>query len=278
VKLLNPALPSQTARAKKLKALVLDWAGTTVDFGSIAPARTLQHVFAQAGIQLTNVEIRRNMGLPKKEHIRGIFSMPMVREEWRVLRGRLPTPADVDETYDSFLPLQLSCLAEYSTLISGVVESVRRFRERGLKIGSTTGYTRHMLDVLLENSAKAGYCPDCSVSPEDIGSGRPEPFMIYENAVRLQVHPMAALAKVGDTPADIEEGLNAGVWSIGVAGTGNGIGLSHEEFQQLHQDERVSLLSKARKELADAGAHYVIDTLAGLDAVLDDIEARLIAA
>jgi len=275
VKLLNPALPPQTVPAKKLRALVLDWAGTTVDFGSRAPVRTIQRVFADQGIHLTESEARRDMGLAKKEHLRAIFSIPRVQEAWRGLCDRPPRPADVDQMYEAFLPLQLSCLAEYSTLIPGVAASVQRFRARGLKIGSTTGYTRAMLDLLLEISAKAGYSPDSSISPEDVGAGRPEPFMIFANAVRLQVYPLAAIAKVGDTPADIREGLNAGTWSIGVAATGNGTGLSYEGFHALPESERRSRISQARNELPEAGAHYVVDTLAELDPVLDDIDGRL---
>ena len=177
--------------------------------------------------------------------------------------------------YQQFIPLQLSCLAEYAGLIPGVSSSVQRFRERGLKIGSTTGYTWAMLDLLLEQSAREGYRPDCSLSPEDVGAGRPEPFMLYENAVRLRVSTLASIAKVGDTPADIQEGLNAGTWSIGVAATGNGIGLANEEFQALPLSERRTRVERARRELKDAGAHYVVDTLAELDPVLDDIDARL---
>jgi phosphonoacetaldehyde hydrolase len=135
-----------------------------------------------------------------------------------------------------------------------------------------------MLDLLLEHSARAGFRPDCSLSPEDVGAGRPAPFMLYENAVRLRVYPLAAIAKVGDTPADIQEGLNAGTWSIGVAATGNGIGMAHDEFQALPPSERRTRVERARRELEDAGAHYVVDTLAELDPVLDDIDARLVSA
>jgi phosphonoacetaldehyde hydrolase len=131
-----------------------------------------------------------------------------------------------------------------------------------------------MLDLLLEHSARAGFQPDCSLSPEDVGSGRPEPFMLYENAVRLRVYPLTSIAKVGDTPADIQEGLNAGAWSIGVAGTGNGIGVTYDEFQDLPAGERDARVKRARRELEQAGAHYVVDTLADLDPVLDDIETR----
>jgi phosphonoacetaldehyde hydrolase len=258
----------------KLNALVLDWAGTTVDFGSVAPARTLREVFARVDIQLTDVEIRRDMGLPKKDHIGGILGTPRVRDAWQARTGHLPTPSDVEDLYRQFIPLQLSCLAEHSRLIPGVLKSVDRFRKRGLKIGSTTGYSRAMLDLLLEHSARAGFQPDCSLSPEDVGSGRPEPFMLYENAVRLRVYPLTSIAKVGDTPADIQEGLNAGAWSIGVAGTGNGIGLTYDEFQDLPAGERDARVKRARRELEQAGAHYVVDTLADLDPVLDDIETR----
>jgi phosphonoacetaldehyde hydrolase len=278
VKLLNLTPPPEIIHANKLKALVLDWAGTTVDFGSLAPALTLQRVFAGVGIQLADDEIRRDMGLPKKDHIREILSTPRVRDAWEALRGYGPTPVDVEDVYQQFIPLQLACLAEHSCLIPGVLKSVRRFRERGLKIGSTTGYSRAMLDLLLEHSAKAGFQPDCSLSPEDVGAGRPEPFMLYENAVRLRVYPLASIAKVGDTPADIQEGLNAGAWSIGVAGTGNGIGLSRDEFEALSSSERHARVERARDELERAGAHYVVDTVAELDPVLDDIDARLRSA
>ncbi len=278
MRLLNTAVPPQTIGADRLKALVLDWAGTTVDHGSLAPARTLLQVFARVRVTLTEAETRRDMGLPKKDHIRGILSMPRVREAWQELRGHIPNEADVDEMYGEFIPLQFSCLAEYSTLIPGVVEAVDCFRRRGLKIGSSTGYTRAMLDLLVEKSAKEGYSPDCSVSPEEVGAGRPHPFMIYENAVRLQVYPLAGIAKIGDTPADIHEGLNAGAWAIGVAGTGNAIGLSLEDYRALSESERESRLVDARAELQNAGAHYVVDSLAEVHSVLDDIDARLKSA
>ncbi len=277
MKLLNIQIPPETAHAAKLKAVVLDWAGTTVDFGSVAPARTLQQVFGEAGVELSDAEIRRDMGLPKKDHVQRLFAMAKVREAWQAQKGRAPSDADVEEMYQRFIPRQLSCLSEYSELIPGVLDCIKRFRQRDLKIGSTTGYTRAMLDVLAEKSAKAGYRPDCSLSPEDVGAGRPAPFMIYECAVRLQVYPLASIAKVGDTPADIEEGLNAGAWAIGVAGTGNGIGATLKEFEALPQEERQSRLVQARKELEQAGAHYIVDTLADLESVLDDIDARLLS-
>lgn len=273
--LLNPKVPPETEAAGSLKAIVLDWAGTTVDFGSLAPVRTIEKLFARVGVHPTEAEIRSGMGLPKRDHIRHIISNPRVGEAWRAAFGHPATSADAEQMYQEFIPLQLSGLAEYSAVIPGVAETVQRFRSRGLKIGSTTGYTRAMLDVLMELSAKEGYTPDCSLTPEDVGAGRPEPFMMYETAVRLRVSPLAAMVKIGDTPADIEEGLNAGAWSIGVAGTGNGIRTSYREFQSLPTDEKQSRLIDSRSELEGAGAHYVVDTLAEVDALLDEINERM---
>src|SRR5207249_924988 len=198
-------LSQPTQYRGKLQAVILDWAGTAVDYGSLAPVRTLERVFARADVALTDSEIRRAMGLPKKDHIREILSIPRVRNEWARFHRNLPCETDVERLYDDFVPLQFSCLLEYSAIIPGVVEALERFRIRGLKIGTTTGYTREMLDLLVEASKKAGYVPDCSLAPGDVGAGRPLPFMIYENAVRLRVYPLPAIVKIGDTAADIQD-------------------------------------------------------------------------
>jgi phosphonoacetaldehyde hydrolase len=262
----------------QLQAVILDWAGTTVDYGSLAPVRTLARVFARADVALTDSEIRQAMGLPKKDHIREILSVPRVRNEWAQVHRHRPCETDVERLYDDFVPLQFSCLLEYSAIIPGVVEALERFRIRGLKIGTTTGYTREMLDLLVEAGKKAGYVPDCNLAPVDVGAGRPLPFMVYETAVRLRVYPLAAIVKIGDTPADVQEGLNAGAWSIGVAATGNMMGLSQREFEALPASEREERLVVARSELKRVGAHYVVDSLADVDLALDDINARLNSA
>ena len=271
-------LSQPTQYRGKLQAVILDWAGTAVDYGSLAPVRTLERVFARADVALTDSEIRRAMGLPKKDPIREILSIPRVRNEWARVHRNLPCETDVERLYDDFVPLQFSCLLEYSAIIPGVVEALERFRIRGLKIGTTTGYTREMLDLLVEASKKAGYVPDCSLAPGDVGAGRPLPFMIYENAVRLRVYPLPAIVKIGGTAADIQEGLNAGAWSIGVAATGNVMGLSQQEFGALGASEREERLVVARAELRRVGAHYVVDSLADVDAALDDIDTRLNSA
>jgi len=263
LQLLNPEVPRALSRVKRLNMIVLDWAGTTVDYGSMAPVKTLTELFSRAGMPITESEARRDMGLPKKDHIRNI------------LLARNGNETGLDGLYREFIPLQFACLARYSTIISGIPQAVARFRKRDLKIGSTTGYTREMLDLLVEQSAQEGYHADCSLTPEDAGAGRPHPFMMYSLAIRLQAYPMAAVVKVGDTPADILEGLNAGAWSVGIVKTGNMIGLSQQEFETLPLSEQAQRLRQARTQFAEAGAHYVVDSVAELDPVLDDIDDRL---
>ncbi len=273
--LMNHNVPPCTVQAQKLRALIFDWAGTTVDFGSLAPVRTLQKVFELFGVSLSESEARHDMGLPKREHVARIFSIEKVRAAWNLSQGLPPREADIDSVYERFVPLQFECLGECSSVIEGVPAAVERARSRGLRIGSTTGYTRAMLDLLVSLSAREGFAPDCSVSPEEAGAGRPQPFMIFENAVRLQVYPLATIVKIGDTVADIQEGLNAGVWSVGVARTGNMIGLGKADLDALPQADRAERLRLARKGLEEAGAHYVIDTLDELEGVLDDIDLQL---
>ena len=257
----------------RLRAVVFDWAGTTVDHGSLAPVRTLQRVFREFEVRISETEARRDMGIAKRAHISAILRSAPVAAEWERVHGHAPGDSDMDKLYSRFVPLQFSCLAEYSAVLPEVPDAVEKLRKRDLRIGSTTGYTRGMLDQLVRQAAAQGYTPDCSLSPEDVGAGRPAPFMIYQAAILLNVYPLSSIVKVGDTVSDIEEGLNAGTWTIGVTRTGNTIGLSHSEWIALSQEERDSRLEAARLALAGAGAHFVIEDLSQLDAVLDRIES-----
>ena len=259
----------------RIKAVILDWAGTTVDHGSLATIRVLQKIFADHGIEVSEEEARRDMGVLKKDHIRSLLGMPRIADAWRSRYQQTPTEDTVEALFADFIPQQISCLAECSSVICGVTNAVKRLRDRGLKIGSTTGYTRPMLDVLLPHAAQQGYVPDCALCPDDVGAGRPLPWMIYENAVRMKVCPLEAVVKVGDTISDIEEGLNAGAWAIGVSQTGNMIGLTEDDWLALSECERADRLQGARRKFLNAGAHYVIDTLADFDQVVSQIEIRL---
>ena len=215
------------------------------------------------------------MGVLKIDHIRKILFGESVSAWWVKAVGQDPTEADVESLFANFVPLQLECLVKYSTVIDRVAAAVARLRKRGIKIGSTTGYTRAMLDIILRPAAAQGYEPDCAITPDDVGGGRPHPWMIFANAIRMQVEPLEAIVKIGDTPVDIEEGLRAGVWTVGIARTGNMVGLSVEDFAALAPAEQATRLKNARTALSSAGAHEVIDAVADCEQAIETIEARI---
>ena len=132
-----------------------------------------------------------------------------------------------------------------------------------------------MLDYLLTRAAEQSYVPDSSICPDEAGGGRPMPWMCYLTAARLQEFPLAAFVKIGDTPSDIEEGVNAGMWTIGITRTGNEAGLTEDEWEALSADARQTALCVARQRLAEAGAHFTAESVADCDALLDEIDARL---
>ena len=191
------------------------------------------------------------------------------------LHGAPPEPVDVDELYAAFIPKQLEVLEGYSDVIAGVQQAAERMRSRGLKIGTTTGYSRVMLQYVLERARKQGFVPDSSLCPDDVASGRPAPFMCYLSAVRMQLFPMWTLVKIGDTAVDIEEGLNAGMWTVGITRTGNEVGLTPAEWNSASETQRKQRLDHARAVLMEAGAHYVAESVADCDEVLSRIDDRL---
>lgn len=258
-----------------LKGIILDWAGTTMDYGCFAPALVFIEVYKRKGVPITIEQAREPMGAHKKVHIRMISQMEAVQRKWQDVRGRLPNEEDVEAMFQDFVPLQLASLSDYADLIPGTLEAVADFRARGLKIGSTTGYTTEMMEVLLQEAKKRGYVPDSSVCAAQVPAGRPYPWMCLQNALDLQVFPMEAFVKVGDTLPDILEGLNAGMWTIGVAKTGNEIGLTEQEVSALEPEVLKRKLEKAYQRMYQTGAHYVVDSISDVPLVLDEINARL---
>lgn len=258
-----------------LKAVILDWAGTTVDYGCMAPAAVFIETFKQRGIDVTMAQARAPMGMFKKDHIRAIVHMEPVAAQWLAVYDQPCREADVEAMYHDFLPLQLAVIARHADVIPGTLDAIAAFRERGLKIGSTTGYTRAIMDQLAPLAAQRRYRPDAIVCADEVPAGRPQPWMMFQNAQQLGVYPMDAIVKIGDTIPDIEEGLNAGTWTIGVVKTGNEIGLPESQIAALDPAILQMDLDEGQARLRRAGAHDVVDGLADTPSILDAIEQRL---
>jgi phosphonoacetaldehyde hydrolase len=258
-----------------IEAVLLDWAGTTMDFGCVAPAVVFIEVFRRRDVPITMEEARAPMGAHKRVHIQRITELDSVRQRWRDAHGRSPTDDDVQAMFDEFVPLQLECLSKYSELISGTVEVVGELRRRGIKIGSTTGYTTPMMEINLRDAERQGYMPDSTVCASDVPAGRPSPYMCLRNVINLGVTTVHACIKVDDTVPGIEEGLNAGMWTVGLAVSGNEVGLTLDEWAALPASERAVKRERAYRRLRQAGAHHVVDTIADLMPCVDDIQARI---
>ncbi len=260
-----------------VKLAIFDWAGTTVDYGCYAPVVVFVEVFKRNGVEISVEEAREPMGVHKLVHIRRISQMPAVARRWQDAHGRPCTEEDVQRMYEEVIPIQLDCLAEYADLIPGTDHVVADLRKRNIQIGSTTGYPREMMDLLVPEAQKRGYSPDSVVCVSDVPSGRPAPWMCFANAQNLDVYPMEACVKIGDTVPDIEEGLNAGMWTIGLTKSGNEVGLNEQEIAALPAGELQTRLGRACKRLAGAGAHFVVDTIAEVLPVIDEIQRQLAA-
>jgi len=261
---------------QRVKAVVFDWAGTVVDYGSLAPIGAFVETFAEFGVAISVEEARGPMGLAKRPHIAALLALPRIAAAWAERHGRAPTEADIDAVYGVFLPKTVAVAARYATLIPGVKEVVAELKREGVKIGSTTGYTRDIMAPILPLAAAEGFAPDCIVCAGDAPEGRPSPLLLYKALLDLNVWPAWDTIKVDDTEVGVAEGLNAGAWAVGVAVSGNAFGLSQADVAALAPQDFQLRRGVAAKRLAAAGAHYVIDSVADLMPAARAIDARLV--
>lgn len=250
---------------KKIEAVIFDWAGTTVDYGCFAPVQAFVSVFENAGITPAMREVREPMGMLKWDHIRTMLEMPRIKTEWKKIYGRDPEDGDADHLYKQFQPALFRILPEYTAPKPYVKMVVDALREKEIKIGSTTGYTDSMMEVVVPGAKAQGYAPDCWYSPDAThGMGRPFPYMIFKNMEELQVSSVEGVIKVGDTISDIREGKNAGVFTVGVLEGSSELGMTEEDYLALTADEQERRMDEVRKRYLEAGADAVVKDIRGI--------------
>lgn len=256
----------------KISCVIMDWAGTAVDYGCFAPLNAFLKVFAEEkGIDITYRQAREPMGLLKIDHIKAILSMPEVADKFRSRYGRDWNMEDVQGMYESFEKHLFASLGDFTTPIPGVLETMEELRAQGIRIGSTTGYTSRMMEIVRPGAEAKGYRVDNLVTPDDVPAGRPAPYMVYKNMIDLAIPSVEQVVKVGDTIADIREGVHAKVWSIGLITGSNEMGLTEREYDALDPVERESLKQEVRERMLAAGAHFVLDNITELPACIDRI-------
>ena len=261
----------------RVKGLVLDWSGTTVDAYVLAPAVVFVEVFSKQNVEISMTEARGPMGLRKDLHIKALTEVPEIKERWKGVHGKYPDQSDVDRMFEDFVPMQLDCLRKYTTLLPHVAELTQKFQKDGIRIGSSTGFVRSMVDILEEDAKKQGYTPDASVAGDEVVNGaRPKPFMVYRNLDLMDVHPIQSVVKVDDTISGVGEALEAGCWGVGMARYSNYMDInSLEEAESITEQEVQRRLANTREVLQNAGAHYLIDTFDELPQVVEDVNQRL---
>ena len=229
--LVRSARPAPSPVTSSIRAVVLDWAGTIVDFGSCAPVAAFSEAFAVHGVPVTLEQARGPMGKAKREHIAAIAAMPEVAAAWRARHGRGFEERDIDAIYATFLPIQEGSVERFSEPIAGAVEAIANLRGRGIGIGSSTGYTRAIMERVMKVASAKG----------------------------LRVDEMQSAT---DDP-------------VGVAATGNLVGLDEAGFGAMEAREREARIERARARLIEAGAHVVIDGVWDLPRAVEMIEAEI---
>lgn len=259
---------------RTLQAVVFDWAGTVIDFGSQAPMGAFVELFARHGVAISIAEARGPMGLPKWHHIQALGQQPRIAAAWLHAHGRPFCDTDVDALYEEFTPMNAESVKQHATLITGAADMVARLRAAGLKIGSTTGYNRPIMDTVVPLAAAQGFAPDNLVCAGDLPESRPSAAgMLHTLQVLGGVPPQRAV-KVDDTLPGLLEGRNAGAWTVAVLASGNAAGLTEAQWQTLTETERDTVRQRARAELAAAHPDAWVDTVADLWPVLLELDAR----
>ena len=274
-----PRCRTNVPKRSCVEACILDWSGTVSDKYVIAPAIAFQQVFSDYGIEVSMEEARVPMGLRKDLHIKKmLLGNNRISEMWNAKYGYTPTLHDVGKLFEDFVPIQLHALHEHATLLPDVNQTIQYLRVgMGIKVGSTTGFTREMVEVLETAANKQGAYFDTTVAGDEVSNGaRPAPHMVYKNMDNLGIDSPVGVVKVDDTVGGIGEGLSAGCWTVGVSRFSNYMdidSLEHErELTHIELDDRNQ---KTRVILAEAGAHYVIDTVNELPRVINDINNKL---
>lgn len=253
--------------------VIFDWAGTLVDHGCRAPMEAFLQAFDAERLPIDEATARGPMGAHKLDHVKAILALPEVAARLPATLAALPPAARAERLYRSFQRHLFELLPQHAAPIDGVPHALAALRERGIAIGSCSGYTRAMMDRLEPLARAAGVDPARVVCADEVPAGRPAPWACLRLAEHFGVYPMQRVLKVGDTPADVAEGRNAGMATLAITATGNEVGLSAAALAALSPGERAARLRAARERLA--GADDWLDSVALLPGWLD---ARAAAA
>jgi phosphonoacetaldehyde hydrolase len=261
----------------KICATVLDFSGTTLDKGVLAPAVVFKQVFDEVGVNVSMEHCRLPMGLRKDLHLNKMLQIPEVRRLWKNVRGMYPTDNDGAALFKRFKPLQMACLKEYSEIIPGADTVTQNLHKAGIKIGATTGFLSAMSQILWDEGKKQGLHLDCVVSGDEVANGaRPFPHMLYKNLDILGIENINSVIKVDDTVSGVGEGLNAGCWAVAVVDWSNYTDYdSLQQMQNASEEDKQRRIKQSYDVLKTSGAHFMINDINQLPQVVDKVNELL---
>ncbi len=195
-----------------IQLAMFDMAGTTVNDtvdGRPLMVVSMMRTFAKHGLELTPNQINNHRGKQKFEAIQ-----TLLREVAEL------SPADAervgDGVYRDFLYELESNLSSISE-IDGATDLFRHLRSKNIYIGVGSGFPMQVVQAI---ASQLGWLDkgllDYVGSAEQVGVGRPNPKMIHDVMQRFGITDGLAVVKIGDTVVDVQEGKNAGVWTVAV--------------------------------------------------------------
>ncbi len=186
--------------------VVFDMAGTTVNDDD-GVNRSVRAALENVGINVTRDAVNEVMGIPK----------PVALTRLIEASDRPELLADLDTIHADFVKRMIHFYETDASVheIPGAKETFRRLHDAGVKVALDTGFTRDIVDVVLKRLGwKDNPLIDITVTSDEVERGRPQPDMVYKAMKELGIKDARRVAKVGDTPSDLHEGVNAGCGAV----------------------------------------------------------------
>jgi phosphonatase-like hydrolase len=198
-----------------IRLAVFDLAGTTVSDNKYVH-HVLQTALANAGVEISIDDANEVMGIPKPVAIRSLLRKRYhgdrpIYDEW------------IKSIHEDFVSRMIHFYRHDAEVKEreGVSEVFEKLRQSKLKVVVDTGFDRQITDPLLERLGwKKNNLIDESVTSDEVPRGRPFPDMIFKAMVLTGVSNPADVAKIGDTPSDLQEGMSAGCRIVAGVTTG----------------------------------------------------------
>jgi phosphonatase-like hydrolase len=193
----------------RVRLAVFDVVGTTVEDGGAGAsvvADAYLEVFGEAGLAIGRADVARFRGLDKREAVARLLE----------LRGGPAAAADVDRITARLLA-RIGEVLGRARGIPGASETFAFLHDRGVRVALASGLPDALVRAVAERMGwiERGLV-DYVTSAEAAGGGRPDPAMVLDAMAHFGITDSRTVLKVGDTVADVEEGKNAGAWTVSV--------------------------------------------------------------